>query len=290
MKPLKLSFLLILTVSALLLSGVGEKEESALHDPKSNESKNQNRSSIRNHPADNQNPPPTSSPPVNLDKAPNDGKGEKNSKDGGNNPAWPEKAIAFFTGVLVLVGIGQVVVYAIQAHYMWRGLRLTRIVADAAKQNADAADKSLKLLERAWLMVIFGQFDAVPGLTRINCIIMNTGKTLARLRAVEVLTTIQPKLPDFEPLPIERNRFNDTIAIVFPNTPLDQRGMLSHAMSEEIANQLVSGDLILAVRGFVVYDDIFGERHVTRFCFVYTPLRRGFVIPQGIKSGNNDAD
>jgi hypothetical protein len=71
----------------------------------------------------------------------------------------------------------------------------------------------------------------------------------------------------------------------------ETKGILGSATIEGIKN----GTVNMIVRGFVVYDDIFDVRHVTKFCQVYSPTWNdgvgGFVIPYETKPGyENDAD
>ena len=61
-----------------------------------------------------------------------------------------------FTGVLALAAVVQVIVMVVQARYMLKGLRVTRLTADAAKQSADAAAQAVNTLratERAIVLI-----------------------------------------------------------------------------------------------------------------------------------------
>jgi hypothetical protein len=95
--------------------------------------------------------PSPAAPDLNKPAIPENGK--QNSPQnaeapGGNDPNWTDKAITMFTGILMLVGIAQVIVYLRQAHYMREGLDITRQALEATKKAADATVESVKTNEK----------------------------------------------------------------------------------------------------------------------------------------------
>jgi len=158
MKRLKLSFLLILIGSALLLSAVGESAESL--NPKEAKPQNKEPQLHQKEPAQQQAPTdqlltgdeflhsPPDHPTANGQTA------EQESETGPptNSTWWFNLFIAIFTGCLVCVGIAQIVVYKKQARYMRRGLKLTRQAANAAEESAKAVEAQLHVY-RPFLIV-----------------------------------------------------------------------------------------------------------------------------------------
>ena len=298
---------MILTASALFLSGVSESAEPKEAEPQSKETQ------LEHNKADGQ--PKTTNKPSIFDQYPEPPGGrtaaqqQTNKKETKPRPPtdygwWFNFWLVIFTGCLVLVGIGQIVVYAIQARYMWHGLGLTgqtvtaaNISAKAAQKSADIVDKSLTLLERAWLIVRFDlPFQLVwSERTRVRYAIINTGRSIARFKHAEAFVTTQEGFPDLPVINIDRAIYNTTKAVIFPSTPMEQSGETQRILESGTIEGIRNGSIKLIIRGFVVYDDIFDMRHVTKFCQVYSPTwndgRGGFVMPPEPKSGyENDAD
>jgi len=145
MKRLKLSFLLILIGSALLLSAVGESAESL--NPKEAKPQSTESQLQQEKAAKQQNPTVNSlngaqflhSQTNHTTTNSQTSKQEAKAEPPTDSSWWFNLFLVIFTACLVDVGIAQVFVYKKQARYMRRGLKLT-------KQAAEAAQKARKLL------------------------------------------------------------------------------------------------------------------------------------------------
>ena len=306
---LKLSFWLILIALALLLSAASESAEKSTAPTELKPPVTENYKSSAKHQQNMGNQPigkkpeQTSGLPIpdivkQSPTAPTEKTPAAKEPHTEQERWWPPSsgwAIVYITAVYVLVSIGQLCSIRRQAEIAADGVPAYRIAAAAAQKSADIADKSLKLLERARLVVMFDYpFQPVPNtLTEVAYSVINAGNTLAKLKKVEIRSTVWESLPDdlkIEPMPTDD--FPD-IAIIYPSTPLELRGNISVPLSEETIRRIYNREIILALRGFVVYDDIFDIRHITRFCQIYDPSRNngrgGFIFPREAKPGYNEA-
>lgn len=184
-----------------------------------------------------------------------------------------------------------------QADIAVEGVVETRKAAEAAKQSADIADKSLRIVERAWLAVVFDQPfqpQARP-VTPIYFTVKNTGNTVALLK----LKKINAKRWDVSIIPQRQLEPKPTgtlptIAVIFPGDKLTLEGLVDIPFTQNLIDDTNTGRSIFDVYGYVAYDDVFGIRHVTRFCQVYNPRENdgkgGFDFPREAQPEYNDAD
>jgi len=194
--------------------------------------------------------------------------------------------VTIFTGCLVGVGIAQVAVYKKQAKYMRRGLRLSG-------QAAKAAEQSLKLLQRPWIKIDLITFYPSTSAHKLHYAIFNVGHTPAAIKRMEIFSIdISPKIPNY---PIEELPTGEipTTILVLPQQPISH-AYNCPAINNESFEALYGGSTKLFIRGWVVYDDIFGDRHVTRFCQMWNSGDPGkansnFMIPPDAKHQYNEA-
>ncbi len=71
-------------------------------------------------------------------------------------------------------------------------------------------------------------------------------------------------------------------------------GLVDIPFTQTEVTEANHGRLLFDIYGHIVYDDVFGQRHMTRFCQVYDPSgnngQGGFTFPREAKSEYNDAD
>lgn len=292
---MKLSYFLILLISTLLLSAASESQspnpipgpakatekEKQLRQDKTQITRKDNRPTEK--------PPPT----IDLPTTPIVG---KQDRDTSNNKEYPSSTnwwIAAFTGVLALAALMQLFVYGRQARYMRDGLKLTRQAADAASKGAGVAESSLKVVQRAWLAVVFDQPfqpQARP-VTPIYFTVKNTGNTVAMLKQKKINAKRWEVsvIPDrqLEPKP---SGVLSTIAVIFPGDKLMLDGLVDIPFTQTDIDSAITAPLLFDVYGYVAYDDVFGIRHITRFCQAYNSRTGGFDFPRETQIEYNDAD
>ncbi len=327
MKPLKLSFLLILIGSALFLNGAGESTETPSTQQKQ---RAETKTSAQQH---DSNPNPFESP---IKQSPTKIAPESstyniqnynyNPQDGGNLPAW-----------LQAIGtIGLLIFAWWQMWFMRRATKATETAANAARDNAiaakesaetsktnvaiskvladatvqsahaaqraaeaaqksaDVADTSLKLLERAQIIVLFHR-PFRPTSPELSYEIRNIGRTFAKVKDSDCGFGAALDLRQLE-YEIKPKPIGDlpTKMIAYPNIPIEMRNRPDIPLPPERAEGIEAGKEFLIVRGYVIYDDVFDVRHITRFCQVYRQAENnrggGFVITQQIKPEYNEAD
>jgi hypothetical protein len=147
------------------------------------------------------------------------------------------------------------------------------ISAAAAKASADA----LKNSERSWVLArvddtgLRERLELRDSVTRLVCNVQNCGKTLALLESLSVkMDRVEkidslPEEPDYgspdvwiNGLPLAPNGFTQRM---FYLTFLDRSSV------EQSAN-------FLYLYGQVIYRDVYGDRHETRFCYRFRPRWR----------------
>lgn len=171
---------------------------------------------------------------------------------------------------------------------------VTGKAANAAKQSADIAAQSLTISERAWVRVDFRQLYE-PGMSFVDLDITNTGKTPGHIKEIKILgLDVSDAQQPFawKPDPIPPNE-RDTLWNIFPGESTTQRyDQLTEFQSVEIW-EIIQQTKRLTIYGFILYDDIFGTRRITRFYRVFMETqsnRRGrFMIPPNAEPGQNEA-
>lgn len=199
---------------------------------------------------------------------------------------WPAWLQAVGTVALALLAIGQI-------YFLNRTMRATRQAASAAEKSATVAESSLKVAERAWLSVALDHpFQPRVGhMTPIEFTVRNIGKTVAILKAKK----INAKMWDSSCIPQRQldqkpTGVLPTIAVIFPGDALTLDGLVDIAFTQDQIDGPAWGNTIFDVYGYIAYDDVFGARHITRFCQVYNARTRGFDFPREAQPSYNDAD
>lgn len=271
---MKFSFLLILIVSVLLVGGasgnnpssvqpIAEKEKSLSKEQKA--SGNQEQGSTQSVPIQNLDKP---SAPIRNQKT-------EDNKESAKQPV---------PSITDWIMAGVTAAYAVFALLQWRAIR----------RQANIAESNLRVVERAWLAVLFDQrFQPKAGAHNpIYYSVKNTGHTVAFLkdRKLNVLpwNGFIPKR-QLAPKP---TGILSTIAAIFPGDKFPLEGLVDIDFTQQMINDAATGRFIFDVYGYVAYDDAFGNRHITRFCQAYNPNgdSGSFTYPREAQLGYNDAD
>ncbi len=294
MKPLKFSFLLILVALVFVLSGASNIEK--ITSPKETEPQSKKAELDIKEPAQKRTPSDVlpSKPPI--DKYPPDKQTTEKKNRAWQPTDWFNLFLVIFTACLVGVGIAQAFIYRKQARYMRHGLKITGQVADAAQRSADIADKSLRLLNRPFVDVHFElPFQPVPNQElRIRYTIKNSGKTWAFIKNIESQIWHGDNWKDYlgKTFSIPQGILS-TEANLGPSQDL-MRHVLIPAMDPDTIATIKNGYRKFMVHGLVVYDDIFGKRHFTRFSRIYrsdaATHAGGFIFPREGEPNENEVD
>lgn len=189
---------------------------------------------------------------------------------------WLTKdAAGFFTFGLVIIGIGQAILFWFQLRYMRQGMDDATMAAKAAAISADTAREQVALtkigivdLERAYIAVgptqIFRRPTTVMGApsgrreTAVKLLIHNTGRTSA---------TIVTVYGEFS-----RNAPAGDVPIYENGSSIETD--LSIAIGAESILPLDFADPYLEPQyfwGYIEYIDIFREKRTSRFCCIIFP-------------------
>lgn len=207
-----------------------------------------------------------------------------------NQEASYNRVIAWLTGVLAFAALVQIGVTIAQAIFMSDGLKLTKLAADAAKENADAAITSAKVSEtsielarldqRAWVTVAETKFEEPPEVGRnptVEVTLINTGRSpalrvrfagtvFARNRNGEIPAPDAEERPTTQPF---------SRMIIAPGATIETRFTCTEPIANEPTLNLIrlSATLTLFVQGFIEYEDVFGTSHKTTFSYFWGGLK-----------------
>lgn len=203
---------------------------------------------------------------------------------------WLTKdAAGLFTFGLVVVGVGQAILFFFQLRYMRKGMDDATLAAKAAQTSAETAKEQVALtkvgiidLERAYLavgptqiIVDFVKSDAIrvrgfhmptdPQELTAKLYIQNTGRTGATIKKIYgILTDSEPlgDTPFYPPLPQQPT-------ITDLSVPAGSASVLDpfEFKSDHIGQQFFWG--------YIEYTDIFKNLRTSRFCAHLSPAERG---------------
>ena len=149
--------------------------------------------------------------------------------------------------------------------------------AEAAKQSAKAAEQATRVGQRAYLGISALDYSAVVDgyPRRVVVQVKNAGRTPASDVVVRFKLTYRAELvrtPDYGPLM--------TVGGVSTITPEVSKPLILEMSAEEsaIAAKIRAdgAEPILHLFGLILYKDVFGEEHRTRYCSWYVPARKSF--------------
>jgi hypothetical protein len=242
-------------------------------------------------------------------KTPDETAQEKHDRDA---KAANDGNVVKLTAVLAAVAVLQLFVYGYQAYKLRQTVEsageqakaMERHIGEAAR-SADAMENIVATIEagnkavmRAYLTVIVGtpiyqqrrpgqsdlKFEGRPHL-------VNTGNTQARKVRIRIKGAILPSpLPDDFVFPLPEEVAGTGDATVAAHQMYIMSGIVEDFVPDaEVASIKEGVGRCLYVWGLVTYEDIFGDRHTTRFGQQITWLPNnqafGYYVP-----GENDAD
>jgi len=278
----KFSFLSILFF--LVLSGADERE--GITEPKETIKQGQKADLDKKEPAQQRTPADFVSRKPPIDKYPADNQASDQKNQPWQPTDWFNLVLVIFTGCLVGVGIAQAIIYRKQAKYMRRGLRLTRIAADAAREGAETAIRQTEITanrDRARIMVKPDgepkeDPNKLPWGYEIEWSAINVGGTPAFLS--ELFVDV-----DIIPMPIPDSRPDYSASKPFAKFIIPPNGSHSSKVSKTFSPTMqgayFGGDSCVVLYGMVKYQDAI-DNHITRFC-CYWHVRGGdrFYEPVG---------
>lgn len=293
---MKLSFLLILIVFTLVPNGASYSTDILRNKASSPMTRNQQSDNPQRISAETQNSvTPTAVLPSAVDSPHTPIKQNRSQYESAYwPPNWSSWALVIIAIVASYIALRSLRTIEQQAKNAADGVVETRKAAEAAKQSADVADKSLRVVERAWLAVLFDQ-PFQPKVGTYNPIyysVKNTGHTVAFLKDRKLnafpWNGFMPKR-ELAPKP---TGILPTIAAIFPGDKFPMEGLVDIDFTQQMINDAATGRFIFDVRGYVAYDDAFDNRHITRFCQAYDPTgdTGSFTYPREAQPGYNDAD
>jgi hypothetical protein len=219
--------------------------------------------------------------------------------------AWLTKdAGGFFTFGLVIVGIGQAVLFFFQLSYMRTGMDDAAIAASAAKESADTAKIQAEVAHntlitmqdtaqrqlRAYLVVeprTIENFEAGMAATGHFCI-RNVGQTPPH----DVVMATGVEIARYPPLPA----FGKPSAEALMAGPNARRGYFANsvevakdaerAFSQSEIDAVIAGRSRLYVGGRVYYKDVFNNEWYTDFLHAYYGPKTRTMIPEQCETGN----
>lgn len=162
------------------------------------------------------------------------------------------------------------------------------VIASQTAKATSAQAESIKYSERAWVQAgpdmpefKLDNLTALDVIAVFNWSITNTGRTPARIleiaaryRLIQSLERIPPvpeyegdleKIPLYEMLLIPQGRY-------WSFQPLEPSNLTPDQITA-----IRNGQRTLFAYGYVVYLDVFGDRHETRFCWYYCVPQGGMV-------------
>ena len=273
---MKLLFLLTVFASVLLVSGRSVSEEVKPKGiPPSPRVEDKSKPKYQNH-ATKTNPSKLAFQVHQSPAEPNTDKCQKGTQDwtcAFGPDAWPNWALVIVGGIATIIALRTL---------------------EAIHRQANIAESNLRVVERAWLAVRFDQpFQPKAGAHNpIYYSVKNTGHTIAFLKDRKLnAMPWNGFIPKREPAP-KPTGILPTIAAIFPGGKFPMEGLVDINFTQQMINDAATGRFIFDVRGYVAYDDAFGNRHITRFCQAYDPNgdSGSFTYPREAQPGYNDAD
>ena len=219
-----------------------------------------------------------------------------------------DRHTVFLTGLLVVIGFFQFLVYAYQAKKLRETVKSAGEQSTAMDRHIDEAARSATAMEnvatiiqsgnaaimRAYISVVIGgaiyqdrqddlKFEGKPNL-------VNTGSTPARNVRVRIAAAIVP-IADAETFSYQlTEQIAKAPAVAAPHQTYILSAIVKDFVPDaEIAAIKQGGSKALTVWGDVTYEDIFGDNHITKFAqwLFWNPNHTvyGYYIP-----GQNDMD
>lgn len=188
------------------------------------------------------------------------------------------------------IGIG---VLIWQTRIAGRSARAAEIAAKAAKASVDTLIDS----ERAWVNIRPDAFQLII-CARLDWVLINTGRTTARITEVRVRCKKYGPSETLDPTPVFR-----TDPILFPRVPLAPQDTLNvwsyieagedrtyDGLTQQSIGEIRERGHDLVAYASVSYLDSFGKPHVARFCYYFATFCDQFRINLKAPSTYHECD
>jgi hypothetical protein len=215
-------------------------------------------------------------PMVELPKRPETSRADEEHREQQRHQATSDW-ITRFTGALVVVGLVQLVVIAVQAWLMRRTLHVTQQSADAATHSAHIAKQALQVSQRAYVTVDHWRMNdfAIGENPDITFDVINTGTTPAKIIDVRLDFLIAPQLP---PTPQYGGHPRTIPGHLRPNSSAPIKSWLAEPLTSEAHRHIVNDQSFLWIWSRITYEDVFHIQHHTAFA-VQWRHGYGFTFP-----------
>ena len=203
-------------------------------------------------------------PPKTQEQVEEESRERKQKEENDGNLVKFTKELVLATGVLAFIGFLQLVVFGLQAQQL-------RKTVTAAKESSDA----LMNIERPWLLItyLFVETGSDRKMT-FGFQVKNFGKSPAWIKKMGGSFETLTQVSDLPKEPLYRHTAEDegNVIVVVPVT-IDSESQRSFRVPH--SGDSADSDWVRVVQtkdrkwfayGFVVYEDIFGRTHETRFC------------------------
>jgi hypothetical protein len=197
-----------------------------------------------------------------------------------NDKSTTDWWLVVFTGLLVVVGVGQGIVFAIQAYRLKQTVEemksatiATTVAAKAAQDSADA----LPAIERAYIFIVpkiiitFGRRE-----TYYHCV--NHGKTPAIINGIERHFDPSIDPPDNTNFRANFLDANEVVIAAGERYPREQDAVIPLPIQTGNMDDALGTPEpdFLWFYGTIVYGDVFGEQRFTRFRWRYNRMTKKF--------------
>jgi hypothetical protein len=216
-------------------------------------------------------PPPTYPTPQEITDAITNGIERADNKHDANHPAPPPDnsswrfncLLTAFTGLLVVVG-------AFSAFLIFFTLKATEKAANAARDAAEIAKKSLLAANRPVIVIDPLELQATP---HIHFGLKNGGNGTAIIKEVTaiVMTLATPPQTNSWFVPSDAN------GIIEPGQPMSGYPITSPVLGTPELQQVRSGEMTLCVIFQIIFHDIFGTCYDPRLSFDFDHIREEFI-------------
>jgi hypothetical protein len=186
----------------------------------------------------------------------------------------------YFAAVQLAASIAGIIVLLLTLQSTRESVKAAMISAEAAEKAAKAARDAL-FCDRAWVSTRNGAIQPMKVGEPLRCSVefTNSGRTPAL--NLRVQHTIRWDLPftDIEQLALsyEDETRNPPMHVrpLGPNVSCYSEVVALDVISQELANEIEKGNMVIYVFGIVRYDDICGSgvHHITRYCYTVNPSR-----------------
>ena len=173
-----------------------------------------------------------------------------------------------------IVGVG---IFIWQAFLLRKSANAAKTSADAAERAANIADQTLKLTQRADVLVEKAAIEHSGEHMGPHSRLVLTFKNFGQTRASDVQFDIRMTIPETEGLP-EKEPAPPPITLGARSSQRVLLASLGETFTQDTFRKIMGGEVILRYDGRVAYRDVFGDRHTT-LCGGYFHLpTRSFII------------